>query len=97
MVDAKYKSEAKGTTQVFVAEDMEKMGYYSTAIRWKVGGLNQRLRHIVSSAYILYPGDVFEHDADDPVVGAIPLVPQTTRAREVYAVVQDLLRNAQVL
>ena len=73
--DAKYRSEAEAGKQTFLREDVEKMDHYFQRLRWKTGDPRQRPRAIVSSAYIIYPGEVLEQDAENLETGALPLIP----------------------
>jgi len=95
--DAKYRSKEDGDRQVYLEEDRDKMDRYANSIRWKTREPRPRLRRAVSSAYILYPGNVLEHDSYDPEVGALPLIPQMTQPRELGQVVVQLLRSARLL
>ena len=51
----------------------------------------------MSSAYILYPGEVLVHDEDYPEVGALPVVPGEVLSGQVQRVLVDLLENGGVL
>jgi hypothetical protein len=73
--DAKYRSEKVGDEVTFLDEDLNKMREYRDTIALKNRN-DPRLRPIVKSAYILYPGDVLEHDSDYPDIGALPLRPK---------------------
>jgi len=73
--DAKYRTMPDGASQTYLEEDVTKMDHYFNTIRWKPQNPRQRLQRVVSSAYILYPGDVLEHDADEPEIGALPWIP----------------------
>jgi len=73
--DAKYRTEKEGNELTFLDEDLNKMREYRDTIVWKRRN-DSRLRPIVRSAYILYPGDVLEHDPDYPDIGALPLKPK---------------------
>ena len=67
--------EKTGVEATFLDEDLNKMREYRDTIAWKNRN-DPRLRPIVKSAYILYPGDVLEHDPDYPDIGALPLQPK---------------------
>jgi len=73
--DAKYRTEKDGDVVTFLNEDLNKMREYRDTIALKIKN-DPRLRPIVRSAYILYPGDVLEHDSDYPDIGALPLQPK---------------------
>jgi len=73
--DAKYRTEKTGDQTTFLEEDLDKMRAYRDTIAWKNKN-DPRLRPIVKSAYILYPGDVLEHDSEYPDIGALPLEPK---------------------
>ena len=73
--DAKYRTENDGDKVTFLEEDLNKMREYRDTIAWKNRN-DSRLRPIVKSAYILYPGNVLEHDTDFPDIGALPLQPK---------------------
>ena len=73
--DAKYRTEKVGDEVTFLDEDLNKMREYRDTIALKIKN-DPRLRPIVISAYILYPGDVLEHDSAYPDIGALPLQPK---------------------
>lgn len=93
--DAKYKVEEKGGHLMFLEEDLEKMNHYMQVIRWKTSG--NLPKRIVSSAYILYPGDRLEHDADYPEAGALPIKPKDAFPKLLLPVLRDLLRKAELI
>ena len=73
--DAKYRTERIGNEATFLDEDLDKMRAYRDTIALKIRN-DPRLRPVVKSAYILYPGDILEHDSDYPDIGALPLQPK---------------------
>ena len=78
--DAKYRTEKVGDEVTFLDEDLNKMREYRDTIALKIKN-DPRLRPIVRSAYILYPGDVLEHDPDYPDIGALPLQPKMEKVQ----------------
>jgi len=76
--DAKYRTERVEDAVTFLDEDLNKMREYRDTIALKIKNPPQ-LRLIVRSAYILYPGDVIEHDPASPKIGALPLQPRMER------------------
>lgn len=95
--DAKYRTNEERGIQTYVSEDLEKMDLYLNGIRWKTLNPRQKPQKVVRSAYILYPGDVLEHDKDDAEVGALPFVPNLDRPRRVATAMVQLLRHAGIL
>jgi len=91
--DAKYKTENDGSRQKYLDDDLDKMGDYLFAIRWKTPERN-RPEQIVRSAYILYPGNVLEHDVEYPERGALPFTPNNPQAKEVITAIKDILNSA---
>ncbi len=81
--DAKYRTESDGDKQTYVDDDLTKMSDYLTKIRWKSTNIHQLPKRIVSSAYIIYPGEVLEHNPQYPETGALPIVPLTPKDKEV--------------
>lgn len=79
--------------------DLDKMSTYYSEIAWKGrGAAGRRLPPVVSSAYVLYPGEKLVHDPDRPDVGAIPMVPEDKgRMRVAANVLADLLRAAEII
>ncbi|HZO71027.1 MAG TPA: DUF2357 domain-containing protein [Ktedonobacteraceae bacterium] len=82
-------------------DDLDKMRMYRDRICHKVTnsrGSTYKLFKIVTSAYILYPGDVIHSEASD-VIGALPLVPSmaVTFMTKVEGAVKKLLRLAHLL
>ncbi len=73
------------------------MSVYYREIGWKPRGSTDRPRRIVTSAYVLYPGEVLEHNRDYPETGVLPVVPDVKRWGQVRTVLRDLLRNGGVL
>ena len=95
--DAKYRTSEAGGVQTYVSEDLEKMDLYLNGIRWKTLNPRQKPQKVVRSAYILYPGDILEHDKDDAEVGALPFVPNLDRPRRVATPIVQLLKHAGIL
>lgn len=95
--DAKYGTEKVGTRHEYREKDRTKMDHYANSIRWKPQNPRAALRRVVSSAYILYPGDVLEHDRDYPEVGALPMLPKVPDTREIENTLHDLLRSARLI
>lgn len=89
--DAKYKAISKRGRETFLEEDLQKMSSYYNEIRWKTRH-NRLTTRIVSSAYIIYPGEVLEHQHE---VGALPLVPGRKPEQGVLLALIDLLQAAQ--
>jgi predicted component of viral defense system (DUF524 family) len=82
-------------------DDLDKMRMYRDRICHKVynpRGSTYRLFKIVTSAYILYPGDVVHSEASDGI-GALPLVPSmaVSLITRVEGTVKKLLRMAHLL
>lgn len=95
--DAKYRSQSDGAAHTYLDEDREKMDFYFNSLRWKVPDPRQRPRKIVSSAYILYPGDIVEHVSEEPEVGALPFVPKLERTQLVKQILGELFQYAGLL
>lgn len=95
--DPKYKSTDHKGQRTYWEEDLNKMSVYYTEILWKDPATGGRPQQIVTSAYILYPGEVLVHNKDFPRVGALPVVPELDRWRNVRQVLIDLLRNGGVI
>jgi len=92
--DAKYRTMSEGASQTYREEDITKMDHYYNTIRWKPQNSRQRPQRVVSSAYILYPGNVLEHDGNEPEVGALPLIPQGIPSARATSVLSDILKHA---
>jgi len=95
--DAKYRSQSTGTGETYLEEDLAKMNDYLWVIRWKSNKLGTRPRQVVTSAYILYPGNVLEHNPKTPESGALPLVPGMPQVKEVASALHQILKNADLL
>jgi hypothetical protein len=95
--DAKYKSEIRDGRKTYWEVDLNKMSVYYSEILWKASESGRRPEQIVSSAYILYPGDVLNHDPEYPMTGALPVVPGTEGWAQVRKVLLDLLRNGDIV
>lgn len=100
--DPKYRSENVRDVNIFLEEDVNKMRFYRDKLRINPDitmKISSRLPQAVSSAYILYPGDVFDHDSIDPEVGALPLVPNmaVNKRMEIEQALADILRHAGLL
>jgi len=92
--DAKYKTENDGSKQKYLDDDLDKMSDYIYAVRWKTPDQRTRPVQIVKSAYILYPGNVLEHDAEFPERGALPFIPNNLQSREVIRAIKDILTSS---
>lgn len=79
--------------------DLDKMSLYYDEIAWKDRQASgRRLPKVVSSAYVLYPGDKLVHNPDRMDIGAIPMVPEDKgRMRVAANVLEDLLRAAEII
>ncbi len=82
-------------------EDLDKMRRYRDLIQYKVYDRKtrrERWQQIVSSAYVLYPGERLDRDPGK-AIGALPMTPEmTVRQRESVAqAVVDILRLARLL
>lgn len=95
--DAKYKAEALGNQQTFLNQDLETMDHYAARICWKSGKSGARPQRVVASAYILYPGDVLEHDPERAEIGALPLTPLSPKSEQLLAATRSILKNSQLL
>lgn len=98
--DAKYSwyREADGSYSPN-DDDINKMRTYRDLICYKVyktGYSDYSLQSIVSSAYILYPGDMLYREPGN-VIGALPLVPNMSRRNKVENAIKDILRLAHLL
>jgi len=94
--DAKYGTEKNGDQYTYYQEDLDKMNIYLQRISWKVNDPRQRPRKIVTSAYIVYPGTVLQHDPDQPETGALPLVPNAPERAQALNAIKDILQNANL-
>jgi len=92
--DSKYRSEKFGDKNIFLDEDLNKMREYRDTIVLKKKN-DSRYRPIVKSAYILYPGDVLEHDPEYPDIGALPLIPkmEKTQSANVSKALSQILKQ----
>jgi predicted component of viral defense system (DUF524 family) len=95
--DAKYKIYYHGGRESFWEEDLEKMDYYRNNILWKPLNPRSQPRSVVAAAYILYPGEVLEHDAHAPEVGALPLKPKEENRKATLTVIKDLMQHAGII
>jgi hypothetical protein len=96
--DAKYRTEPYDNQQTFIEDDLRKMTDYLHVIRWKTR-TTRVPKPVVTSAYILYPGDVLEYDPGAPERGALPFKPElgeTPRYRKIKTVLKQLLQNAEL-
>jgi len=94
--DAKYKTENDGGKQKYLDDDLDKMSDYLYAVRWKTPERRTRPVPIVKSAYILYPGNVLQHDADFPERGAIPFTPHNPLVKDVFRTIKDILAFSEL-
>jgi hypothetical protein len=77
--DAKYRYQVDNGEYRPKEDDLNKVRKYRDLIRSKEynpRNPNQKPQKIVSSAYILYPGTILDHDEEEPEIGALPLVPE---------------------
>lgn len=95
--DAKYKTESDGTKYTYVEDDLTKMSDYLTKIRWKSSTSRQPQKRIVNSAYIIYPGEVIEHDPDYPETGALPIVPLTPQDKDVSRAILQIFKFTNLI
>ena len=95
--DPKYKSEERDGQKTYWESDLDKMSTYYSEILWKAPDKNSRPEQVVTSAYILYPGEVLVHNEQYPRVGAIPVVPEQGQWQDVGMVLIDLLRNSALI
>lgn len=102
--DAKYKRGEKYHGWVYPQQDdINKVSGYRASIQYQTyTGDNRhdpyKRDRIVSSTYIIYPGDELYQDRVESI-GALPLVPgmSASRVHEVREVLRDLLRKANLL
>jgi hypothetical protein len=95
--DAKYKTELVAGEQKYLEKDLETMDHYARRICWKSGKPNARPRRVVTSAYILYPGDVLAHDPERPEVGALSMTPDSPQTKHLVAATRSILKYSQLL
>ncbi len=100
--DAKYRYQQNDRFYYPKDEDLDKMRKYRDLVRYKEynpRNPSRRPLKIVSSSYILYPGNYLEHDPDEPEIGALPLVPKMTPKdrREIEDAVENILSIAELL
>jgi hypothetical protein len=100
--DAKYRWH-RGNDGVYHPkdEDLDKMRRYRDLIQYKIYDKKKGREYwqrIVSSAYVLYPGESLDRDPGK-MIGALPMIPEmTVRQREsVTQAVNDILRLARLL
>ena len=95
--DAKYGTERDGDTYTYHEGDLNKMSDYMQKICWKANDPRQRYpRKVVTSAYIVYPGTVLQHDPGQPETGALPLVPNAPDRAKALSAIKDILKNANL-
>ena len=95
--DAKYKTEEREGRKTYWEIDLDKMAVYYSEILWKAPGKDSRPEQIVTSAYILYPGEVLVHNEDYSRIGALPVVPEREQRQDVRPVLVDLLRSGGLM
>jgi hypothetical protein len=95
--DAKYRTTKVRNQESYVEDDLDKMDQYRRTIQWKPSDPRDSMKKVVASAYIMYPGDEMEHDDVRCDIGALPLKPLMTDARELARAVLKLLHNAKIL
>lgn len=97
--DAKYKREKDKGRVYPKQEDVNRMYHYRDSIQYQTyrGGARDPYRrdYIVSSAYIIYPGNELDRRGIDKNIGAFPLVPgmPASRIHEVRAALRNLLHR----
>lgn len=94
--DAKYKSRNDGGMETYYDDDLSKMSDYVYAVRWKASAQTSRPKQVVKSAYIMYPGNVLEHDPNFPERGALPFTPNNPYVKEVVQAIMDILNFAEL-
>ena len=100
--DAKYRWEWNSGQYYPKQEDIEKMYRYRSNIQYKRYDAGNRRQpytteNIVSSAYILYPGNKIYTEANSRI-GSLPFIPGTSqRAGDVRAQVKDVLYYAYLV
>ena len=95
--DAKYGTQRDGDTYTYYEDDLNKMSDYMQKICWKTNDPRKRFpRKVVTSAYIVYPGTVIQHDPDQPETGALPLVPNAPDRAKALNALKDILKNANL-
>jgi predicted component of viral defense system (DUF524 family) len=102
ILDAKYRYEKVNNSYHPKEEDLGKMRKYRDLIRCKVYNPRdprQRPQRIVSSSYILYPGNYLNHDRDEPEIGALPLVPKMSENDKLALedAIEDILWYAELI
>lgn len=95
--DAKYRINRQGGRETFWDDDLDKMDLYLNRIRWKPQNPRMRPRPVVSSAYIVFPGDDIDHDSEYPDVGALPLKPKMKQVIDLGKAMLDLLKTADLV
>ncbi len=100
--DAKYRYQEIDSLFYPKDDDLNKMRTYRDKICYRTYDPrrpDQRPRKVVSSAYILYPGNYLEHDPDGAEIGALPLVPDMPQAGmlEVKEAIKDILWFVKLL
>jgi hypothetical protein len=95
--DAKYGTQRDGDSYSYYEDDLYKMSDYLQKICWKANDSRQRYPHkVVTSAYIVYPGTVIQHDPEQPETGALPLVPNAPDRIKALNAIKDILKNANL-
>ena len=82
-------------------EDLDKMRRYHDRIQYKIYNRKtgrERWQQVVSSAYVLYPGESLDRDPGK-VIGALPMKPNMSaeQSNAVEQAVVDILRMARLL
>jgi predicted component of viral defense system (DUF524 family) len=101
--DAPYKREKQNGRAYPKEKDVFKMYDYRDSIQYQTytGGEGDPYKHdhIVSSAYIIYPGHEVHQRGVDKSIGALPLVPgmPASRTHQVHEVLRDLLYKAYLI
>ncbi|GCF11076.1 DUF2357 domain-containing protein [Dictyobacter arantiisoli] len=100
--DAKYKRVREDDGYFYpLVEDIDKMSNYAANIQYqRYDTISKRFRpsNIVTSAYVLYPGNRVYEEADGKI-GGIPLRPNMSldHQQEVRQKLRDILYEAQVI
>jgi hypothetical protein len=100
--DAKYRWRTeRDSSHAPQEDDLNKMYRYYCKICYKTyntSNVQYELQEIVSSAYILYPGDQLYRDPGNHI-GALPLVPKMSKVKrpKVAQAVREILRLANLL
>ncbi len=97
--DAKYRTNENNGKRIFLEEDVDKVRKYRDLIRYQNPSkpvYNARPPKIVTSSYVIYPGDVIDHEQYEAEVGALPLIPGKDKdlKEQVFDAVEDIINKA---